>query len=49
MSGQSCISVQRAYVHSSIYDEVKKKLVEKAAKVSLNKSVNFQIALTLNV
>ncbi|RUL66087.1 aldehyde dehydrogenase family protein [Dyella dinghuensis] len=27
-SGQSCISVQRIYAHASIYDELKKRLVE---------------------
>ena len=29
-SGQSCISVQRIYIHESIYEGVKKKLIETA-------------------
>lgn len=32
-SGQSCISVQRIFVHESIYDTVKKRLVEGAGKL----------------
>jgi acyl-CoA reductase-like NAD-dependent aldehyde dehydrogenase len=32
-SGQSCISVQRVYIHEKIYDQVKQKLVEGAQKV----------------
>jgi len=32
-SGQSCISVQRIFAHDKIYDELKKKLVERTKKV----------------
>jgi len=32
-SGQSCISVQRIYVHESIYDELKRKLVTATKKL----------------
>lgn len=32
-SGQSCISVQRIYVHESIYDELKRKLVAATKKL----------------
>jgi acyl-CoA reductase-like NAD-dependent aldehyde dehydrogenase len=32
-SGQSCISVQRIYVHESIYDELKRKLVAATRKL----------------
>ncbi|SFS15135.1 Acyl-CoA reductase [Dyella sp. OK004] len=32
-SGQSCISVQRIYVHDSIYDELKKRLVAAVKKL----------------
>ncbi|BDU22284.1 aldehyde dehydrogenase family protein [Dyella sp. GSA-30] len=32
-SGQSCISVQRIYVHESIYDELKRKLVNATKKL----------------
>lgn len=32
-SGQSCISVQRIFVHQSIYEKLKAKLVEAAAKL----------------
>jgi acyl-CoA reductase-like NAD-dependent aldehyde dehydrogenase len=33
--GQSCISVQRVYVHEEIYDSLKAKLVERTKKVIL--------------
>jgi acyl-CoA reductase-like NAD-dependent aldehyde dehydrogenase len=32
-SGQSCIGVQRLYVHRAVYDEVKQKLVAKTEKL----------------
>jgi acyl-CoA reductase-like NAD-dependent aldehyde dehydrogenase len=32
-AGQSCISVQRAYIHEKIYDEFRTKLVEETKKV----------------
>ncbi len=32
-SGQSCISVQRIYVHASIYDELKKRLLDAVEKL----------------
>jgi acyl-CoA reductase-like NAD-dependent aldehyde dehydrogenase len=32
-SGQSCISVQRIYAHASLYDELKKKLVDAVKKL----------------
>ncbi len=32
-SGQSCIGVQRIMIHSSIYDELRNKLVDKAGKL----------------
>lgn len=32
-SGQSCIGVQRIYAHKSLYDELKKRLVEKTRKL----------------
>lgn len=32
-SGQSCIGVQRIYVHESLYDKLKRKLVAKAKKL----------------
>ena len=32
-AGQSCISVQRIFVHEKVYDAVVSKLVEKAKKV----------------
>ena len=32
-SGQSCISVQRIYAHASIYDELKKRLVDAVKKL----------------
>lgn len=32
-AGQSCISVQRVYVHRNLYDEFEKKIVEAAQKV----------------
>lgn len=35
-AGQSCISVQRLYVHESIYEEAKSKLIELAAGVNEN-------------
>lgn len=34
-SGQSCISVQRIYCHSDVYDECKKRFVEAAAKLKV--------------
>ncbi len=34
-SGQSCISVQRLYIHSSIYDAMREKLVARAEKLKM--------------
>jgi acyl-CoA reductase-like NAD-dependent aldehyde dehydrogenase len=34
-SGQSCISVQRALIHASIYDQIKDKLVSKISKLKM--------------
>ncbi len=34
-AGQSCISVQRIFVHTDIYDEFKDKLVEKISKLKV--------------
>lgn len=33
-SGQSCISVQRVYVHEKIYDSLKNKLIERTKKLT---------------
>ena len=34
-AGQSCISVQRVYIHKDIYEEFRKKLVEETAKIKI--------------
>jgi acyl-CoA reductase-like NAD-dependent aldehyde dehydrogenase len=39
-SGQSCISVQRVIAHHAIYDELKRMLVERAAKLKAGDPLN---------
>jgi acyl-CoA reductase-like NAD-dependent aldehyde dehydrogenase len=34
-SGQSCISVQRVYIHEAIFDKVKSMLIEKTKKLKM--------------
>jgi succinate-semialdehyde dehydrogenase/glutarate-semialdehyde dehydrogenase len=35
-TGQACQSLERVYVHESVYEEFLRRLVEKAARVTLN-------------
>ncbi|MCK4342162.1 MAG: aldehyde dehydrogenase family protein [Phycisphaerae bacterium] len=44
-SGQSCISVQRVVAHRAIYDELKTKLVERAAKLKLGNPLDEETFL----
>ncbi len=44
-SGQSCISVQRVIVHRAVYDELRERLIERAAKLRMGDPLDEQTFL----